>query len=66
MPPKDKVIDNLNWLSDRISTQTRTLGIGLLAITWGIMIGQPGDFIPTTTNYFINYIGISFFALLFR
>ena len=41
MPTLEKVIEDLNWLSDRISTQVRTMSIGLLAITWGLLIGKP-------------------------
>ena len=31
----------MNWVCDRISTQVRTMSIGLLAITWGLLIGKP-------------------------
>jgi len=35
------IVEELQWVSDRISTQVRTLGVGLIAITWGLLIGQP-------------------------
>ena len=41
MPTLEKVIEDLNWVCDRISTQVRTISIGLLAITWGLLIGKP-------------------------
>jgi hypothetical protein len=41
VPTIQKIIEELQWLSDRISTQVRTLGISLLAITWGLIIAQP-------------------------
>ena len=41
MPAIEKIIDELQWLSDRISTQVRTLGTVLVAITWGLIIGKP-------------------------
>ena len=41
MPTLKEVIEDLNWLCDRISTQVRTMSIGLLAITWGLLIGKP-------------------------
>ena len=50
MATKDKIIEELLWLSDRISTQVRTLGIGLLAITWGFLIGQPEISGPVPEN----------------
>jgi hypothetical protein len=36
-----EVVEELQWVSDRISTQVRTLGVGLIAITWGLLIAQP-------------------------
>lgn len=36
-----KVIEEKQWLSDRISTQVRAVGLGLLAISWGLLIGEP-------------------------
>ena len=41
MPTLKEVNEDLNWLCDRISTQVRTMLIGLLAITWGLLIGKP-------------------------
>ena len=41
MPTLKEVIEDLNWVCDRISTQVRTMSIGLLAITWGLLIGKP-------------------------
>ena len=41
MATKLKIVEELQWLSDRISTQVRTVGLGLLAITWGLLISQP-------------------------
>lgn len=36
------VIEELRFLSDRISTQVRTIAIGLIGITWGLLIGKSG------------------------
>ena len=41
MPTLEKVIEDLDWVCDRISTQVRTISIGLLAITWGMLISKP-------------------------
>lgn len=41
MPAKSKIVEELQWLSDRISAQVRAVGLGLLAITWGLLISQP-------------------------
>lgn len=41
MPKLEKIIEELQWLTDRISTQVRTMSLSLLAITWGLLIGKP-------------------------
>ncbi len=40
MPPKKDILEELQFLSDRISTQVRTLALGVLALTWGLLIGE--------------------------
>lgn len=40
MPTKDKVIDALNWVTDRLSTQVRTVALSVLALAWGLLIGD--------------------------
>ena len=34
------VVDRLEKVSDRISSQVRTLGLGILAFSWGLLVGQ--------------------------
>ena len=41
MPTVKDIVEELQWISDRISTQVRTLGVGLIAVTWGLLIAQP-------------------------
>ena len=40
MATKDKILDDLNFVTDRISTQVRTLALGVLAFIWGIIISD--------------------------
>jgi len=40
MVKKHEVLDQMKSLSDRISTQVRTIALGLLALTWGLLIGE--------------------------
>jgi hypothetical protein len=40
MATKEKIIDDLNFVTDRISTQVRTLALGVLAFIWGIVISD--------------------------
>lgn len=37
---KQDIIKEMDFLSDRISTQVRTVALGLLGITWGVLIGK--------------------------
>ena len=38
MQPKAKLFEDLDWLSDKISTQVWTLNLGTLATTWSLVI----------------------------
>jgi hypothetical protein len=38
MPTKAKLIEELDWLTDKISTQVWTLNLGTLATTWSLLI----------------------------
>src|SRR5437016_144779 len=40
MATKDKILDDLNFVTDRISTQVRTLALGVLGFVWGIIISD--------------------------
>jgi hypothetical protein len=40
MASRNDVIKEMDFLSDRISTQVRTVAVALLAITWGLLIGR--------------------------
>jgi hypothetical protein len=38
MPTKAKLLEELDWLTDKISTQIWTLNLGTLATTWSLLI----------------------------
>jgi hypothetical protein len=38
MPAKAKLLEELDWLTDKISTQIWTLNLGTLATTWSLLI----------------------------
>lgn len=40
MSSKQDIIKEMDFLSDRISTQVRTVALGLLVITWGLLIAK--------------------------
>lgn len=64
MPTLKEVIEDLNWLCDRISTQVRTMSIGLLAITWGLLIGKPEITQPLPLWLKKNLLAIGILALV--
>jgi hypothetical protein len=40
MPKKSAILEELNFLTDQISTQIRTVALGVLVLTWGLLIGE--------------------------
>jgi hypothetical protein len=40
VPKKKEIIEELQFLSDKLSAQARTVAFGLLAITWTILVGE--------------------------
>jgi len=64
VPTLEKVIEDLDWLCDRISTQVRTVSIGLLAIAWGLLIGKPEIVQPLPMWLKKNLLAIGILALV--
>ena len=44
MPDLKGFYDDLDFLSDRLSTQVRTIGLALLAVSWAILTTRPAVF----------------------
>jgi hypothetical protein len=42
VPAVSKVIEELDYLSNQISAQVRTIALGLLAITWATLVADSG------------------------
>ena len=40
MPEIKEIVEELRFISDKLSTQARTVAIGLLAIIWAILVGE--------------------------
>ena len=40
MPEINEIVEELGFISDRLSTQVRMIAIGLLAVTWAIFVGE--------------------------
>jgi hypothetical protein len=44
MPDLKGFYDDLDFLSDRLSTQVRTIGLALLAVSWAVLTTKPAIF----------------------
>jgi putative endonuclease len=64
MPTKLQVIEQLDFLSDRISTQVRTVSLGVLALTWGLLIGESQVAKALSQQWKTNLVGIGATAIL--
>lgn len=64
MPTKPEVIGQLDFLSDRISTQVRTVSLGVLALTWGLLIGESESARALSRQWKTNLIGIGGTAIV--
>lgn len=40
MITRDRIIQDLDWITDRLSTQVRTVALGVLALAWGLLLGD--------------------------
>ena len=40
MRTKAEIVGDLDWITDRLSTQVRTVALGVLALAWGLLLGD--------------------------
>jgi hypothetical protein len=64
MPKKSQVIEQLDFLTDRISTQVRTVSLGVLALTWGLIVGESGAAKSVSQQWKTHLVGIGALAIL--
>lgn len=64
MASKEDIIKEMDFLSDRISTQVRTVALGLLGITWGLLIGKSEVAVQIATSTGKNLMAIGGIAIL--
>jgi hypothetical protein len=57
MPTKKDLVDELNWITDKISSQVWTLNLGVLGTTWTLLIA--------TTNTKLQFQPAEAFPILF-
>ena len=63
MPKKQTIIEEAQYLSDRLSTQVRTIALGLLAVTWGLLIGESHVAVAIAVKLKMHLIGIGAIAI---
>ena len=51
MPKIEKIIEDCDWLSDRISSQVRLLGAAVLGIVFTILISEAKTFTPSIKGF---------------
>ena len=58
--PFSKVLEDLEFLSDRISTQVRTVAVSLIVLSWGLLIGSTQTSLNMTTplKRWLMFVGI--------
>jgi len=40
MRTRDQIIQDLDWITDRLSTQVRTVALAVLALAWGLLVSD--------------------------
>jgi hypothetical protein len=61
--PVEKIIEELHFLSDRISTQVRTIAVSLIALVWVLLIGtKDAPFTPAPADR-VRLLGVAGLSL---
>ena len=63
MASKQDILKEKEFLSDRISTQVRTVALGLLGITWGLLIGKSDVAVEIASSIGKNLMAIGGIAI---
>ena len=64
MVEKPEVIEQLNQLTDRLSTQVRTVALAVLALTWGLLIGESDVALSVTQSLKTHLLAIGAMAIV--
>jgi len=64
MPTIDKIIEELHFLSNRISTQVRMVSVCLIAVTWGLLMGTSSTTVAIAGEIKKHLLLIGFLAIL--
>jgi hypothetical protein len=61
---KSKIQDELNFLSDKLSSQVRTTALGTLVLSWGLLIGESPTAKAVASNLGWNLLAVGGLAVL--
>jgi hypothetical protein len=64
MAQKKDVLDQLTSVSDRLSTQVRTVALGILALTWGLLVGDSTAAKDISSHWRGNLVALGGLAVL--
>lgn len=63
MPELEKLVDDLNFQSDQLSTNTRTIALSLLALSWGLLIGTDKVSFPISQQLRFGLLRVGAFVI---
>jgi len=58
MIPKSKVVEDLNFITDKLSTQVRTIALGILVFVWGLLVGQSATTLDIAKHWKWTLMGL--------
>ena len=64
MVTRDKVVEELNFVTDKLSTQVRTTALGIVVFVWGLLLGQPSATEDIAREWKRHLVGIGGAAVL--
>lgn len=62
-PQKVRVLDDLNFATDRLSTEVRQISLGLLALVWALLVGEAKLSIAVEVKFLLVVAALSILAM---
>lgn len=62
---KARVLEDLNFSSDRLSTEVREISLGLLALVWALLVGEVKLNAPDSTRILLVIAAVAVLTMLF-
>ncbi len=64
MATKEQVLKELDFVTDRLSSQVRTTALGVLALSWGLLVGETKVFLTLSPELRIALLRAGVAAVL--